>query len=102
MFRIGGIAYSPDHILAKLDPSSSQRCANRSGANDSDTHEYLLVSHENQASVFSARSKMRRQKMALETGAWSGASAATFRRRRPSHICETPRCHEVSRASGPN
>src|SRR6516225_269317 len=52
MFRIGGITYSPDHILAKLDPSSSQRCANRSGANYSDTHECLLVSHENQPSVF--------------------------------------------------
>src|SRR5262249_59153590 len=52
MFRIGGITYSPDHILAMLDPGSPQRCADRSGANDSDTHEYLLVSHENQLKRF--------------------------------------------------
>src|SRR5215471_14886870 len=62
MFRIGGIAYSPDHILAMLDPGSPHRCADRSGANDSNTHEYLLVLHENQPSVFNARSKTRRQK----------------------------------------
>src|SRR5262245_62171234 len=52
MFRIGGIAYSPGHILAMLDPGSPHRCADRSSANDSNTHEYLLVSHENQAKRF--------------------------------------------------
>src|SRR5260370_19808707 len=52
MFRICGIAYAPDHILAMLNPGSSQRCADRSGANYSDTHEYLLVLHEDQPSVF--------------------------------------------------
>src|SRR6266550_8991184 len=62
MFRIGGIAQSPDHVLAVLDPGSPQRRANRSGANDSDTHEYLLVSRESRASVCSASSKPRRQK----------------------------------------
>src|SRR3977135_4087871 len=46
MFRIGGTAYSPDHILAILDPCLPQRRANRSGANDSDTHEYLRVSRQ--------------------------------------------------------
>src|SRR5215470_5652238 len=65
MFRIGGIAYSPDHILAMLDPGSPHRCADRSGANDSNTHEYLLVLHENQPSVFNARSKTSRQKNGL-------------------------------------
>jgi len=35
--------------------------------------------------------------MALETGARSGHSAATFRAWRPSHICETPRCRDVER-----
>src|ERR671931_1400582 len=48
MFRIGGIAHAPDHVLAMLDPGSAQRRANRSGANDSDTHEYLLVSRESE------------------------------------------------------
>src|SRR5262249_1483611 len=52
MFRMGGIAYSPGHILAMLDPGSPHRCADRSSANDSNTHEYLLVSHENQAKRF--------------------------------------------------
>src|SRR5712692_827081 len=45
-----------------LDPGSPQRRANRSGANDSDTHEYLLVLRESQPSAFSAPSKTRHQK----------------------------------------
>src|SRR5258708_38794483 len=76
MFRIGGIAQSPDHILAMLDPGSPQRRANRSGANNSDTHEYLLVSRENQPSAFSAPSKTRHQKWSPETRAGITLSAA--------------------------
>ena len=42
IFRIGGIAQAPDHILAMLEPRLTERRADRPGADDCNGHECLL------------------------------------------------------------
>src|SRR5262249_53260874 len=81
MFRIGGIGYSPEHILPLLDPSSPPPCAHPSRAHDNKTPEKLLVSRD-QPTPFIAHRKRDIQKDPPRTGPQSYFRGLKSRTRR--------------------